>query len=99
MASSIYQLLLGCVLDTAEAVPGFKMLISHSFSLLVAAGLPLLTGAQHVIDLSDTKWTVKNSQGNVTVPGNWPSQVHLDLYAAKVIGTDLDLPHAHSMQC
>ncbi|KAJ4150084.1 hypothetical protein LMH87_010850 [Akanthomyces muscarius] len=30
-------------------------------------------------------WTVTNEHGNVTVPGKFPSQVHLDLYAAQVI--------------
>lgn len=51
--------------------------------LLAAAGL---SRAQHVVDLSGDGWTVSNHQGNVTVPGRLPSQVHLDLYAAKVIG-------------
>jgi beta-mannosidase len=54
--------------------------------LLAAAILPQLAVTQHVIDLSGDGWTVRNAQGNITVPGHLPSQVHLDLYAAKVIG-------------
>ncbi|KAJ6782016.1 hypothetical protein PWT90_05871 [Aphanocladium album] len=30
-------------------------------------------------------WTVTNEHGNITVPGKFPSHVHLDLYAAQVI--------------
>lgn len=53
--------------------------------VLLAAGFPLLTSAQHVIDLSGDNWTVKNAQGNVSAPASLPSQVHLDLYGAGVI--------------
>jgi beta-mannosidase len=53
--------------------------------LLLTAGLPLCTTAQHVIDLSGNGWTVKNSEGNVSVPGSLPSQAHLDLFAANFI--------------
>lgn len=53
--------------------------------VLLATGFPLLTSAQHVINLSGDNWTVKNAQGNVSVPASLPSQVHLDLYAAGVI--------------
>lgn len=40
-------------------------------------------------DCSGEKWNVTNEYGNITVPGNFPSQVHLDLYAAGVIGESL----------
>lgn len=53
--------------------------------VLLAAGFPLLTLAQHVIDLSGDNWIVKNAEGNVSAPASLPSQVHLDLYAAGVI--------------
>lgn len=53
--------------------------------LLLAAGLPLLASAQHVVDLSGKDWTVRNAQGNVSASASLPSQVHLDLYAAGVI--------------
>lgn len=54
-------------------------------AILLTAGFPLLTLAQHVIDLSGDNWTVKNAQGNASAPASLPSQVHLDLYAAGVI--------------
>ncbi|KAH6603175.1 beta-mannosidase a [Trichoderma cornu-damae] len=36
-------------------------------------------------NLSLQEWTVTNEYGNITVPGKFPSQAHLDLYAAGVI--------------
>lgn len=42
--------------------------------------------AQAVINLSGTDWTVSNPALNVSVPGSLPSQAHLDLYNAQVIG-------------
>ena len=45
-----------------------------------------LAAGQTVIDLSGNDWTLQNSDLNVSVPGSVPSQAHLDLYAAQVIG-------------
>jgi hypothetical protein len=42
--------------------------------------------AAYVIDLSNVNWTVSCSALNISVPGSMPSQVHLDLYDAGVIG-------------
>ncbi|KAI2616054.1 glycoside hydrolase family 2 protein [Hypoxylon sp. NC1633] len=41
--------------------------------------------AMNVVDLSDVTWTLKNDRRNISVPGNVPSHVHLDLYASQVI--------------
>ena len=38
------------------------------------------------IDLSGNDWTLQNLPLNISVPGSVPSQAHLDLYAAQVIG-------------
>ena len=50
----------------------------------------LLFGAsvfsQKVVDLSGNDWTLENLPLKISVPGSVPSQVHLDLYAAQVIG-------------
>jgi beta-mannosidase len=46
--------------------------------------------AQAILDLGDETWTVTNEYDNITVPGKWPSQVHLDLYAAGIIGEFTD---------
>ncbi|KAF2204863.1 putative beta-mannosidase [Delitschia confertaspora ATCC 74209] len=44
----------------------------------------------HVLDLSTVGWTVTSpNYTNINVPGRLPSQVHLDLYAAKVIENPL----------
>ena len=56
-----------------------------SWNLAVLAALPLVLG-QTVIDLSSNKWTLQNPDYNISVPGSVPSQAHLDLYAAQVIG-------------
>lgn len=65
--------------------PVFYSIVMLSGILLLAAGFPLLSVAQHVIDLSGKNWTVRNSEGNVSAPASLPSQVHLDLYSAGVI--------------
>lgn len=44
-----------------------------------------LTVFARVIDLSGNDWTLESVPANITVPGSVPSQVHLDLLAAKVI--------------
>ena len=54
------------------------------FTLLSACA----ASAQHIINLSDTKWTLTNGH-NVTIPGNFPSQAHLDLFGEGVIGDPL----------
>lgn len=51
-------------------------------ALCVASGVI----AQRVIDLSGNDWTLQNLPLNISIPGSVPSQAHLDLYAAQVIG-------------
>jgi beta-mannosidase len=46
--------------------------------------------AQKVIDLTGDGWTVSSKALNISVPGKLPSQVHLDLFAAKAIGERSD---------
>ena len=42
--------------------------------------------SQKVIDLSGHNWTLENTPLHISVPGSVPSQTHLDLYAAQIIG-------------
>ena len=42
--------------------------------------------SQKVVDLSGHDWTLENLPLKISVPGSVPSQAHLDLYAAQVIG-------------
>ena len=59
----------------------------HSVRRAIAGALAAgLASASNVVDLSTQQWTLQNLDLNVSVPGNVPSQVHLDLYAAQVIG-------------
>ena len=54
--------------------------------LAVASLFIFRTGASNILDLSSQKWTVSNDQLNISVRGNVPSQVHLDLLNSRVIG-------------
>lgn len=40
----------------------------------------------NAIDLSGNTWTLSNAELQISVPASLPSQAHLDLYAAQVIG-------------
>lgn len=60
----------------------------HLWKSLILTALPAAfhaVRAQHVVDLSGNGWTVSNNALNISAPGQLPSQVHLDLYAAGVI--------------
>jgi beta-mannosidase len=46
-------------------------------------------GKASIHDLGLQKWTVTNEYGNITVPGKFPSQAHLDLHAAGVISESM----------
>ncbi|KAF2813578.1 putative beta-mannosidase [Mytilinidion resinicola] len=50
-----------------------------------AAGSCHDTYCQQNLNLSTVSWTVSNPNGSVSVPGKFPSQAHIDLYAAGVI--------------
>lgn len=54
----------------------------------IVAGVIALSAmsTQTVIDLSGNDWTLQNLPLNISVPASLPSQVHLDLYAAQIIG-------------
>jgi hypothetical protein len=61
----------------------------HLWNHLVLAVLPSIlsiTLGQNVLDLSGDRWTVSSKALNVSVPGRVPSQAHLDLLAANIIG-------------
>ncbi|XWW98739.1 hypothetical protein V2A60_006741 [Cordyceps javanica] len=59
------------------------------FAIALCASLAtgLITGRDDagVHSLDSEKWTLTNEHGNITVPGAFPSHVHLDLLAAGVI--------------
>lgn len=61
-------------------------MLSSYVHALIGALVVTKASTQHVIDLSDSDWTVSNPGLNISVLGSWPSQAHLDLYAAQVIG-------------
>lgn len=61
----------------------------HLWKSLVLAGLTStfhVVVGQHVVDLGGDGWTVSNKELSISAPGHLPSQAHLDLYAAGVIG-------------
>lgn len=58
----------------------------HLQKQLILAALALTTLGQNVLDLGGDGWTVSSKTLDISVPGRVPSQVHLDLHAANVIG-------------
>jgi len=44
------------------------------------------SSAKTLLNLSDHPWTLSNDALNISVPAHLPSQAHLDLFAAGVIG-------------
>jgi beta-mannosidase len=61
----------------------------YLWNQLVLAALPSVlqtTFGKNVLDLSGEGWTVSSKALNITVPGRVPSQAHLDLLAANIIG-------------
>jgi hypothetical protein len=58
----------------------------RNFFVSLAAVLASGASSLNVVDLSTARWTVSNPALNVSVPGSLPSQAHLDLYNAQVIG-------------
>lgn len=65
--------------------------------LVIAVLLSILsiTLGQNVLDLSGDGWTVSSKALNVSVPGRVPSQAHLDLLAANVIGEHSLIENIH----
>lgn len=60
--------------------------MKRSVILSSLAALAAGTQASNVTrSLAAETWSVTNEYGNITVPGKFPSHVHLDLYAAQVI--------------
>ncbi|KAF2472087.1 putative beta-mannosidase [Lindgomyces ingoldianus] len=62
----------------------------RSTQAILAASLVTASCSQQVLDLSSVKWTVTSPNFTyISVPGKLPSQAHIDLYAAQVIGNPL----------
>ncbi|KAM3557541.1 hypothetical protein ARSEF4850_005017 [Beauveria asiatica] len=60
----------------------------YTLTLCVNLAVGLATAVQNganIYSLHDQKWMLTNEHGNITVPGAFPSHVHLDLLAAGVI--------------
>jgi len=54
--------------------------------LLLLSFLAHTSSAKNVLDLTTQSWTLSNDALNISVPARLPSQAHLDLFAADVIG-------------
>ena len=60
---------------------------SLEVAVVALGALSCLTASQKVIDLTGSDWTLNNLDVyNISVPASLPSQAHLDLWAAQVIG-------------
>lgn len=71
--------------DIAQASISDSMLASIT-SLAAATLLGAAEATSNIIDLSHNHWTLQNLPLNISVPANFPSQAHLDLYENQVIG-------------
>lgn len=61
-------------------------LVVASLTFLEVLPHVAIAAASNTIDLSSQKWRLTNAPYNISVPAKIPSQVHLDLQAAQVIG-------------
>ncbi|KAJ5594999.1 uncharacterized protein N7459_001207 [Penicillium hispanicum] len=57
----------------------------QNIASLAALSVSPIVWGQHVLDLGGDGWTVSSKALNISVPGQLPSQAHLDLLAANVI--------------
>jgi beta-mannosidase len=57
-----------------------------TLKLLLLSLLSHSCSAKNVLDLTTHSWTLSNDALNISVPASLPSQAHLDLFAAGVIG-------------
>jgi beta-mannosidase len=57
-----------------------------TLKLLLLSLLSHSCAAKNVLDLTTHSWTLSNDALNISVPASLPSQAHLDLFAAGVIG-------------
>lgn len=67
-------------------LPSQTMRLHEKLSLAALSATLHTAFAQKVVDLTGDGWTVSSKALNISVPGRLPSQVHLDLFAARAIG-------------
>lgn len=64
-------------------------MFSLLWKVLAISGTVRTALAQNTVNFSDLKWHLTNSDGNVSIPASFPSQSHLDIYAAGVTSDPL----------
>lgn len=76
-----------CPIPDKFAFPSMKWLLSAAADLVVLANVARAGDNQQssIHEFSAETWTISNEYGNITAPGNYPSQVHLDLHHAGII--------------
>lgn len=83
-------LVLGCYSTLEFDTTVRAMMVRHTTQSILVASLATYSYSQQVLDLSTVAWTVTSPNFTyLSVPGKIPSQAHLDLYAAQVIGDPL----------
>lgn len=75
--------MLGVPVGSFKTVSAMRLL-----SALSIACIPTLVFAD-VFSLSNLSWTLRNANGSIVIPAKVPSQVHLDLFDAGIIGDPL----------
>lgn len=61
-------------------------LLATTLRLFLPSLLLAHAAAKNIVELSSQTWTLSNALYNISIPGKVPSHVHLDLFAAQVIG-------------
>ncbi|KAF2765513.1 glycoside hydrolase [Teratosphaeria nubilosa] len=85
---SYLQWLLSCppVSVTSQLYDFVEMKGTKQVAIAAVACSASAATSSKVISLEGDRWTLSNPTGNISVPAHLPSQAHLDLYAAHVIG-------------
>ena len=78
-----------CFVERDTTVVEMLTMLRRSTQLFLGVSIgaaALASAATSVFNLSQADWTVGSSSLNISVPAQWPSQVHVDLYNEHVIG-------------
>lgn len=87
LALAMAALLLWCAASSAALVVAPASVMPRwDLQAVLSTAAAASVAANRVVDLAGPGWTLSNPALNTSVPAQLPSQAHLDLFAAQVIG-------------
>ncbi|KAK0662322.1 Beta-mannosidase A [Lasiodiplodia hormozganensis] len=87
LALAMAALLLRCAASPAALVVAPASVMPRwDLQAVLSTAAAASVAANRVVDLAGPGWTLSNPALNISVPAQLPSQAHLDLFAAQVIG-------------